>query len=56
MRKANFCFDQNRKKEGLANWKAKKNNNHSEFKKKEFVPNKNFKNSKAKNYSNNKNF
>ena len=27
MRKANFCFKQNRKKESLANWKAKKNNN-----------------------------
>ena len=56
MRKANFCFEQNRKKEILANWKAKKNNNQSEFKKKDFVPNRNFKNNKAKNYSNNKNF
>ena len=56
MRKGNFCFEQNRKKESLANWKAKKNNNQSEFKKKDFVPNKNFKNNKAKNYSNNKNF
>ena len=56
MRKDNFCFEQNRKKESLANWKAKKNNNQSEFKKKNFVPNKNFKNNKAKNYSNNKNF
>ena len=48
MRKANFCFEQNRKKESLANWKAKKNNNQSEFKKKDFVPNRNFKNNKAK--------
>ena len=56
MRKANFCFEQNRKKESLANWKAKKNNNQSEFKKKDFVPNRKFKNNKAKNYSNNKNF
>ena len=38
MRKANFYFEQNRKKEGVANWKAKKNNNQPEFKKKEFVP------------------
>ena len=56
MMKANFCFEQNRKKEGLANWKAKKNNNQPEFKKKEFVPHRNFKNNKTKNYSNNKNF
>ena len=42
MRKANFCFEQNKKKEGIANWKAKKNGNKSEFKKKEFVPQKNF--------------
>ena len=56
MRKANFYFEQNRKKEGLANWKAKKNNNQPEFKKKEFVPQRNFKNNKNKNYSNNKNF
>ena len=56
MRKANFCFEQNQKKECLANWKAKKNNNQFETKKKDFVPNKNFKNNKAKNYPNNKNF
>ena len=42
MRKANFYFEQNKKKEGIANWKAKKNGNQSEFKKKEFVPQKNF--------------
>ena len=56
MRKANFCFEQNQKKEGLAIWKAKKNNNHPEFKRKEYVPQRNFKNNKTKNYSNNKNF
>ena len=56
MRKDKFCFEQNQKKESLANWKAKKNNNQSKFKKKDFVPNRNFKNNKAKNYSNNKNF
>ena len=43
MRKANFCFEQDKKKEGIANWKAKKNSNQPEFKKKEFVPQKNFK-------------
>ena len=42
MRKANFCFEQNKKKEGIANWKAKKNINQLEFKKKKFVPQKNF--------------
>ena len=56
MRKDNFCFKQNQKKESLANWKAKKNNNQFEQKKKDFVPNRNFKNNKAKNYPNNKNF
>ena len=56
MRKDNFCFEQNQKKESLANGKAKKKNNQFESKKKDFVPNINFKNNKAKNYSNNKNF
>ena len=56
MRKTNFCFEQNRKKKSLANWKAKKNNNQFEQKKKDFVPSKNFQNNKAKNYPNNKNF
>ena len=56
MRKANFCFDQNQRKENLANQKAKKNNNQFESKKKDFVPNRNFKNNKEKNYCNNKNF
>ena len=34
MRKANFYFEQNKKKEGIANWKDKKNSNQPEFKKK----------------------
>ena len=38
MRKANLCYEQNRKKESMANWKAKRNNNF-EQKKKQFVPN-----------------
>ena len=38
MRKANFCYEQNRKKESIANWKAKRNNNFDK-KNKEFVPN-----------------
>ena len=48
MRKANFCFEHNWKKEGLANWKAKKNNSQPKFKKNEFVPHRNFKNNKTK--------
>ena len=32
MRKENFYFEQNKKKEGIANWKAKKNGNQPEFK------------------------
>ena len=55
MRKANFCYEQNRKKESMANWKAKKNNNHYDQKKKEFVLNRNSKNNKARNFPN-KNF
>ena len=27
MRKVNFCYEHNRKKESMANWKAKRNNN-----------------------------
>ena len=38
MRKANFCYEQNRKKESMANWKAKKNNNEYEQKKKVLCP------------------
>ena len=54
MRKSNFCYEQNRKKESMANWKAKRNNNF-EQKKKEFVPNQNSKNNNTKNFPN-KNF
>ena len=56
MRKANFCFEQNKKKEGIANWKARKNGNQDEYKKKEFISQKNFKNSKNRNHYNGKNF
>ena len=27
MRKANFCYEQNRKRENMPNWKAKRSNN-----------------------------
>ena len=54
MRKSNFCYEQNRKKESIANWKAK-NNNYYDQKTKEFVPNRNSKNNNARNFSN-KNF
>ena len=49
MRKANFCYEQNRKKESMANWKAKKNNNYDQNKK-EFVPNRNSKSNKARKF------
>ena len=39
MRKVNLCYEQNWKKENMANWKAKKNNNNYDQKNKEFVPN-----------------
>ena len=54
MRKENLCYEQNRKRESMANWKAKKNNNYDQ-EKKEFVPNRNSKNNNARNFSN-KNF
>ena len=54
MRKANFCYEHNRKKESMANWKAKKNNNYDQNKK-EFVPKQNSKNNKVRNFFN-KNF
>ena len=38
MRKENFCYEQNHKKESMTNWKGKRNNNF-EQKKKDFVPN-----------------
>ena len=55
MRKANFCYEQNPKKESMDNWKEKKNNNNYDQKKKDFVPNRISKNNKARNFSN-KNF
>ena len=55
MRKVNLCYEQNRKKESMANWKAKQNNNQYDQKKKEFVPNINSKNNKVRNFPN-KNF
>ena len=51
MRKANFCYEQNQKKESMANWKAKKNNNQYDQKKKDFVPNRNSKNKKGNKFS-----
>ena len=41
MRKANFCYEQNRKWENMPNWKAKRSNNF-EHRKKGFTPNRNF--------------
>ena len=38
MRKANFCYEQNHKKESMTNWKAKRTNNF-EQRKKGFLPN-----------------
>ena len=49
MRKANFCYEQNRKKESMTNQKGKRTNNF-EQKKKGFVPNRNFKNNNTKNF------
>ena len=54
MRKENFYYEQNQKKESMANQKAKKNNNYDQNKK-EFVPNRNSKNNNARNFFN-KNF
>ena len=54
MRKSNLYYEHNRKKESMANWKAKRNNNFDQ-KKKEFVPNQNSKNNNTINVSN-KNF
>ena len=34
MGKANFCYEQNQKKESMAKWKGKKNNNQYDQKKK----------------------
>ena len=49
MRKADFCYEQNPKKESMTNWKAKTTNNF-EQRKKGFVPNRNFKNSNTRNF------
>ena len=49
MRKANFCYQQNRKKESMTNWKEKRTNNFKQ-KKKGFVPNRNFKNNNTQNF------
>ena len=54
MRKANFCYEQNRKKESMSNWKAKRSN-HFEQRKKGFVPNRNFRSNNTRNFLN-KNF
>ena len=54
MRKANFCYEQNCKKESMSNWKAKRSNNF-EQKKKGFVPNRCFRNNNTPNFPN-KNF
>ena len=50
----NFFYEQNRKKESMSNWKAKRSNNF-EQKKKGFVPNHNFRNNNTQNFPN-KNF
>ena len=47
MRKANFCYEKNHKKESMSNWKAKRFNNF-EHKTKGFVPNRNFRNNNTK--------
>ena len=49
MRKENLCYEHNRKKESMTNWKNKRNNNFQQ-KKKDFVPNRNFKNSNTRNF------
>ena len=54
MRKANFCYEQNRKKKSMTNWKAKRSNNF-EQKKKGFISNRNFRNNNTWNFPN-KNF
>ena len=53
MRKANFYYEQNRKRENLPNWKAKRSNNF-EHKKKGFTLNQNFGNNNARNVPNKK--
>ena len=53
MRKENFCYEQNRKRENMPNWKAIRSNNF-EHKKKGFTPNQNFGNNNARNVPNKK--
>ena len=54
MRKAIFCYEQNRKKKSMSNWKAKRSN-HFEHNKKGFISNRNFTNNNTRNFRN-KNF
>ena len=51
MRKENFSYEQNCKKESMSNWKAKRSNNF-EQKKKGFTPNHNFWNNNIHNFYN----
>ena len=51
MRKENFCYEQNHKKESMTKQKAERTNNFVQ-KKKGFVPNQNFKNNKNNNTRN----
>ena len=52
MQKENFCYEKNRKRESMPNWKAKRSN-HFEHKKKGFTPNHNFWNNNTHNFPNN---
>ena len=54
MRKADFCYEQNHKKESMTNWKAKRTNNF-EQRRKSSVPNCNYRNNNTQNFPN-KNF
>ena len=52
MRKANFCYEQNRKRENMPNWKIKRPNNNLESRKKSFTPNRNFGHNNSRKFSN----
>ena len=54
MRKENLCYEQNRKRENMPNWKTKRYNNF-ESRKKGFTPNRNFGKNNSRNVPN-KNF
>ena len=54
MQKANFCYEHNRKRENMPNWKAKRSNNF-EQRKKVFTPNRNFGHNNSRKFPN-KNF